>query len=248
MKTLLGTAVLCLAVGSTAYYCGYQHADEALQASAESSKSGPAVQDDGAFLGISYQKSYFADEYEVTYVHVGSPAWRAGLVKGDAITGVKATVDGKEQDKPVSPAFLFAGLRLGEPGDSYTFNVKRGAASLDLEKRVLVDWAREKLDVPCAKAFFDNVRVAMKDFKQSPTVWLTVTAASRNEFDAVFAKEQSKELAKLELQKVNAEIRKLEAEAVALEKAGKLAEAQKLDAQVSMFESIIGLLFSLNGV
>lgn len=192
--------------------------------------SQPTARDhkDKAWIGISY----IADQWgglEISQVHFGSPAWEAGLMKGDTIVGVEVLIDGKLQPEMThgqTVPFFLSGLETAAPGTEFKVYVKRGAGSLATEKAFAVDFPREKIEIPAADVMIQHIRKKSEAWKQAEYVWMTIKSRSFNEFSEHALRAQQLEVARLQAVKLQEEVRNMD-----LQRAKLLAEIQNALAQ-----------------
>lgn len=187
-----------------------------LLAKEQQAQPAPAAQrdmKDKAFLGVQWIQQDDGSLL-ITSVHPGSPAYMAGLIRDDRIIGLEGLKDGKPEPFPTvaTGVMLQLGLVTAAPGAEFKLRVRRGRASLDVERLVCVDLPREGLTVPACEHVFDHYRRVAKDWQQAPEVWISVKSGSYAEFAAFHAKEQQIEIARLEIARIQKELENMDAE------------------------------------
>lgn len=215
MKTVVSLLVGTL-LGALAITCIPTTAQEA------PAKSPPAQTSrdhrDKAWIGISHITDQWG-ALEITLVHMGSPAWEAGLMVGDTIIGVEILVKGEPQKEMTHghtvPYFL-AGLNTAAPGTEFKVYVKRGQQSLSAEKAFAVDFPREGIEIPAAAVVIEHVQRKSADWKQAEFVWMNIKSRSYNEFSEHAMRTQQMEVARLQILKLQEEARNADLKRVQL--------------------------------
>lgn len=187
--------------------------------------------DDKPWLGIQYQTDDRGG-WLLDYVHVGSPAWDAGLVRGDTIIAIEVLQHGQPLDAGEikwgqTLPYLAAGLETSKPGTEFKLRVKRGAVSLEMEKAFAVDFPREKIEIPAVQPLMAHLQRMNKEFKQQEWVWVTVKSASYRAMTESQTQLMNYEAARLQVSKLQQDILKISEERVLIQEEIKRAIAQK---------------------